>query len=613
MKEINKSSCSQTKIIAIHSGHNATVGLTIDGNLISLISEERINRKKNYLGFPIESLRFIKKEYLNNNFDCLTKIIFIDESAYALNSALKEEILIDSLTNYAWVNKINKIFFCNIYFFFKQLKIIFLLNFYFKIRAIKRDFILNIVSYKRKLINKLNAKYPDIKIDFNKSDFYNHHECHALTGFYFIEKLDLDYLIFTMDGEGEKLSSTVYSYNKLNKVIMKISENSKFNSVGFLYFFTTEYLGLKPLQHEFKVMGMSPYGNEKDVNRIYDKLKNLIYLDLNGNIISKVKGGLLRYELKLIYDYERFDNICGSAQKFLENITSEWIEFWIKKTGIKNIILSGGVFMNIKACQNILQSESINTLLVVPSASDESLVIGALWGANNKLDIKPSVIKSLYLGKNYEKELEEFLNKKKNNNKLENYSVTKFNNYQELNKIVAKLLSENEIVARACGREEWGARALGNRSIICNPSNINNIEKINKKIKSRDFWMPFSPTILDIDAKQYYRNIKNFNSNYMTCSFDSTELGKKDLSAAIHPWDKTLRPQVLTKEQNESYYDLILKFREITKVGALLNTSFNLHGEPNVSSYHDAIHTLNNSELEYLIIENYLLKKKYKK
>ena len=313
----------------------------------------------------------------------------------------------------------------------------------------------------------------------------------------------------------------------------------------------------------------------------------------------------MRYELKLIYDYERFDNICGAAQKFLENITSKWTKFWIKKTGIKNIILSGGVFMNIKACQNILKSEDVNTLLVAPSASDESLVIGALWKANSKLQIKTSVVKNLYLGKNYEEELEDFLN----SNKLQNYNVTKFNNYQELNKIAAKLLSENEIVARACGREEWGARALGNRSIICNPSNIKNIEKINKKIKSRDFWMPFSPTILDIDADKYYKNIKNFNSNYMTCSFDSTELGKKDLGAAIHPWDKTLRAQVLTKEQNESYYDLILKFREITKVGALLNTSFNLHGEPNVSSYHDAIHTLNNSELEYLIIENYLLKK----
>jgi carbamoyltransferase len=605
MKEINKHSSSHTKIIAIHSGHNATVGLTIDGKLISLISEERVNRKKNYLGFPIESLRFIKKKYLKNNLDCLTKIIFLDENTYALNSALKGEMLIDDLANYAWINKTYKIFLYNIYFFLKKLKLIFILNLYFKIREIKKNFILNVDSHKKKLIDKLNVKYPDIKIDFIKSDFYNHHECHALTGFYFIEKLDLNYLIFTMDGEGEKLSSTVYSYYKSNKAIKKISENSKFDSVGFLYFFTTEYLGLKPLQHEFKVMGMSPYGNEKDVNRIYDKLINLIYLDLNGNIISKVKGGLMRYELKLIYDYERFDNICGAAQKFLENITSKWTKFWIKKTGIKNIILSGGVFMNIKACQNILKSEDVNTLLVVPSASDESLVIGGLWKANSKLQIKTSVIKNLYLGKNYEEELEEFLN----SNKLQNYNITKFNNYQELNKIAAKLLSENEIVARACGREEWGARALGNRSIICNPSNINNIEKINKKIKSRDFWMPFSPTILDIDADKYYKNIKNFNSNYMTCSFDSTELGKKDLGAAIHPWDKTLRAQVLTKEQNESYYDLILKFREITKVGALLNTSFNLHGEPNVSSYHDAIHTLNNSELEYLIIENYLLKK----
>jgi len=151
---------------------------------------------------------------------------------------------------------------------------------------------------------------------------------------------------------------------------------------------------------------------------------------------------------------------------------------------------------------------------------------------------------------------------------------------------------------------------LGNRSIICNPSIIENVKTINETIKSRDYWMPFSPTILDIDKINYLKNIKNFKSNYMTCLFDSTVLGQKHLKAAIHPVDYTLRPQIITIQNNKEYYDLILKFKNKTGIGAVLNTSFNLHGEPNVGDYRDAIHTLENSKLKFLILENYLLEKK---
>jgi carbamoyltransferase len=243
----------------------------------------------------------------------------------------------------------------------------------------------------------------------------------------------------------------------------------------------------------------------------------------------------------------------------------------------------------------------------MPSSSDDSLAIGGLWKANNQSNIKIIPIKNLYLGRSFEKELDNFLDDKKI---TDCYKIIKFNNHNELNKVISELLSNNKIIARCCGREEFGARALGNRSIISNPSNFDNINKINNTIKSRDFWMPFSPTILDSDVDLYFYNLKDFNSKYMTCSFDSKDLAKKHLIAAIHPLDKTLRPQIITKDDNPAYYDLILQFKEKTGIGAVLNTSFNLHGEPNVSSYNDAIYTVNNSELRYLILENYLLEKK---
>lgn len=596
------------KIISIHYGHNATVGLAIDGFLVCLIHEERILREKNYTGFPVTALRFVIKKYLNNDLNDADKIVFIDKTGASINFLLTQSIKNTLRTykdyfDYPYKKKYNIIRFYFLYFFFKKFKIIFILNYLLKIRIKIKD-CFNYIYYKNFFIKKILTIYPDININFKKVFFYDHHECHALSALYFVENLDKNYLMFTMDGEGDGLSSAVYSFK--NK-IENISYNSKFDSVGFVYYFTTEYLGLKPNSHEFKVMGMSPYANKKDVERICDKIKKIISIDKKGNIKSKVAGGLLRYELKTIFDYERFDNICGASQKFVEDITLEWVEFWVKKTGIKDVILGGGVFMNIKACHNILKSSYIKSLYVVPSSSDDTLPIGALWKANDQSNIKISPIKNLYLGRSFEKELDSFLDDKKI---TDYYKIIKFNNYNDLNKKVSELLSNNEIIARCCGREEFGARALGNRSIISNPSNFDNISKINNTIKSRDFWMPFSPTILDTDIDLYFYNLKNFNSKYMTCSFDSKDLAKKHLAAAIHPLDKTLRPQTIAKDDNPAYYDLILQFKEKTGVGAVLNTSFNLHGEPNVSSYEDAIHTVNNSELRYLILENYLLEKK---
>jgi carbamoyltransferase len=597
------------KIISIHYGHNATVGLSINSFLVCLVHEERILRDKNYTGFPIAALRFVIKNYLNNDLNYADQIVFIDKTGSSINFLSKHSKnntlqTSNEYFDYAYKAKNNIIFFYFFYYFFTKLKIIFILNYLLKIKFKVKDF-LNSIYYKKKdFIKKVSKIYPDININFQKVFFYDHHECHALSALYFLKDLDKEYLMFTMDGEGDGLSSAVYSFKNR---ITNISSNSKFNSIGFVYYFTTEYLGLKPNSHEFKVMGMSPYANKKDVERICDKIKKIISLNEKGNIKSRVAGGLLRYELKTIFDYERFDNICGASQKFVEDITLEWVEFWVKKTGIKDVILGGGVFMNIKACHNILKSSYIKSLYVAPSSSDDTLPIGALWKANNELNIKTSAIKNLYLGRSFEKELDSFLDDKKIN---DYYKIIKFKNYNDLNKRVSELLSNNEIIARCCGREEFGARALGNRSIISNPSNFDNISKINNTIKSRDFWMPFSPTILDTDVDLYFYNLKDFNSKYMTCSFDSKDLAKKHLAAAIHPLDKTLRPQTIAKDDNPSYYDLILQFKEKTGVGAVLNTSFNLHGEPNVSSYEDAIHTVNNSELRYLILENYLLEKK---
>ena len=169
---------------------------------------------------------------------------------------------------------------------------------------------------------------------------------------------------------------------------------------------------------------------------------------------------------------------------------------------------------------------------------------------------------------------------------------------------------KKKIIGRFSGKSEWGARALGNRSILCDPRNIENIDILNSKIKSRDYWMPFAPSIISEDVDLYFKNIKKVNCDFMQTSFDATDFAKKNIPAAIHPKDFTLRPQVVKKEINKNYYDLINNFKQLTDIGCILNTSFNLHGSPNVGTPDHAFYTFVNSGLDVLNIENYIFYKK---
>ena len=157
---------------------------------------------------------------------------------------------------------------------------------------------------------------------------------------------------------------------------------------------------------------------------------------------------------------------------------------------------------------------------------------------------------------------------------------------------------------------EFGARALGNHSILANPSDPLNVGRINEAIKSRDFWMPFAPSILDEDMSRYVQRHDRVFAPYMCITFNATPEAQRDLAAAMHPRDSTLRPQAVRREWNEPFFDIIHAFRELTGIGAVLNTSFNLHGEPIVCSPVDAIEAADRCGLEYLVLEDYLLVKR---
>jgi carbamoyltransferase len=174
---------------------------------------------------------------------------------------------------------------------------------------------------------------------------------------------------------------------------------------------------------------------------------------------------------------------------------------------------------------------------------------------------------------------------------------------------VARRLAQGEVVARFWGREEFGARSLGNRAILANPIRQGVVQEINEAVKNRDFWMPFAASVLDEAAPLYFVNPKQAASPYMILSFDTTQKGKDDLANGIHPYDKTCRPQIVSREANPDYWKLIDEFRQLTGIGGVVNTSLNLHGDPLVHTPLDAITVLERSQLRHLALNEFLVQK----
>ena len=264
--------------------------------------------------------------------------------------------------------------------------------------------------------------------------------------------------------------------------------------------------------------------------------------------------------------------------------------------------------MNVKSNMLIGEIKDLQSVFFMPTASDESLSIGAClytyYSVNNVKNKGESEIQDLYLGGEFNKDQEE---KEIKNSKVD--QISKVIETKNVNKHITEILQNDGIVGLCRGRMEWGARALGNRSIITDPSNFNKINILNSQIKSRDFWMPFAPAIKDEDSNLIFENKKKICSRFMTSAFKIKEKQKEKFASASHPKDGTIRPQTVSKKNNPNFYDLLTENKKKSGMSGVLNTSFNLHGEPIVYTPKDAIDVFKRSGLKNLALNNFILKK----
>lgn len=453
---------------------------------------------------------------------------------------------------------------------------------------------------KLRKLDELNAFLSEVGLSGKPIRPYDHHLTHAATAFYHRPWSEPS-TILTLDGAGDGICATVSAGTGFDIDVKSMTP--KFHSpAACMYSSITAQLGLKPYEHEYKVMGMAPYGQAEyclDVFREAFSIEGLQFRNRTGAIGESNT----RWFHKRLYR-QRFDNICAAVQQHFEEMVVQWTRNAIRATGLKHVTAAGGAFLNVKANKLIREMPEVEKLYVYPASDDGGTPIGAaILGyldlcREKKSPISLDLPKSMYLGLAATESQCEAAAKA---------SGLPYRKLEDIAGTVGGMLAEGKIVARFDGQEEIGPRSLGNRCIMADPRDLRSVRKLNFAIKQRDFWMPFAASILEEDADRYLKNPTKW-ALYMIEAFDSTPEGGEMLVAGSHPFDRTIRPQ-LVNELNPGYRDIIRAFKARTGCGGILNTSFNLHGSPIVGTPEIAIHTLVNSELDALLLGPFLITK----
>ncbi len=592
--------------------HDSAAAIIKDGEIIAAAQEERFSRKKHDAGFPSHAVTYCLKEAAVT-IDQLDAVVFYDKPL------LKFERLLETYYNFApkgfasflmampvWLNE--KLF----------------------LKKVIRDELNKIQHFNKK---KLKLLFPE------------HHLSHAASAFYpspFHEAA-----VVTIDGVGEWATTTICKGSG-NKI--EILKQLNFpNSVGLLYSAFTYYLGFKVNSGEYKLMGLAPYGDPssaqtKDfMNAIKTKLIT-IYED--GSVFLDQKYFNYAVGLRMVKDrhfYKLFGfkrrneeeelqqhhcNLALAIQQVTEEIVIKLARHAQEITGSKNLCLAGGVALNCVANGKLQNEQIFDQIFVQPAAGDAGGALGAALASHciyfekeRKYSANADEMKGSYLGPAFADEEIKTV--------LQSFNA-KYEHYEDCEKLyhtTSSLLNEGNVVGWFQGKMEFGPRALGNRSIIADARNPEMQKKLNLKIKFREGFRPFAPAVLAEDADKYFdlktaspymllvQQVKKellnpVPENYYQQTINEKLYFQKSSIPAVTHIDYSARIQTVHKETNGAFYKMISSFKELTGCSVLINTSFNVRGEPVVCTPQEAYQCFMRTEMDYLVIENFLLYKK---
>ena len=584
--------------------HDSAATILIDGKIVAAAQEERFTRIKHDSSYPHNAVNFVLK-FANLKLSEVDCIVFYEKPF------LKFERLLETYVGFAPKG---------------------FQSFYKAIPIWLRDKLFQ----KKKLFNYLK-KHDTEFLDYDKIYFSDHHLSHAASAFFpspFEEAV-----ILTADGVGEWATTTVAIGKKNNLEVLK--EINFPHSIGLLYSAFTYYVGFKVNSGEYKLMGLAPYGNPKYVEKI---VKNLIDIKEDGSF--RLNQQYFNYATGLTMTNEKFNKLFGhkprnykseeinqfhmdiaaSVQKVLEDLMVKLVRSLKKEYGLKNLCLAGGVALNCVANGKILNEKIFDNIWIQPAAGDAGGSLGAalaLWYLEEKNQRKVSPEDQMhgsYLGPEFsQKEIEEVFNKIGANFEIMDED--------KLLEYTCNSLSNGEAVGWFQGRMEFGPRALGARSILADPRSSEMQKNLNLKVKFRESFRPFAPSILRKDLSEWF-NI-NIDTPYMLFvaelnnkkviklsenenklfGIKKLNVKRSEIPAVTHV-DYTARIQTVHQETNIKYYKLLNKFKDKTSCPILVNTSFNVRGEPIVNTPEDAFNCFMGTNLDILVIGNCFLDKK---
>jgi carbamoyltransferase len=581
--------------------HDAAAALIRDGEIIAAAEEERFTRKKHDYDFPVSAIEFclnmgkIRSEdldyvvFFEKPFTKFERLLLTSMQAFPKSRKVFQESMITWLTDKLWI----------------------------------------------KVLIKKSLNVPDNKILFS-----NHHLSHAASAF-FCSPFD-EAAILTVDGVGEWATAT-YGVGKDRQITLK--HEIRFpHSLGLLYSAFTAFLGFEVNEGEYKVMGMAPFGEPKYVDKVWKLIKqdadgsfslNMEYFTFHhstdhtyGSKFVELFGperdpksyfftpesGYPSYfgdkpanYASLAQQNKHYADIAASIQRVTEEVLIRMANCLHKETGMTRLCMAGGVALNSVANGRILRETPFEEIYVQPAAGDGGGALGAALYAYHSVCNEPrnGAMKHAYWGKGYDvQQVDSFL-------KQNDIPHTRLDNEDRLLERVADAIYQGKVVGWFQGRFEWGPRALGNRSILANPGKPEMKDVVNTKIKFREPFRPFAPSVLVEKAAEYFdlpEPARHYPARYMLYVMDVYE-NKRDLIPAITHVDGTTRLQTVSADVSSRYYRLIDQVGEATGVPVVLNTSFNLKGEPIVNTPAEAYSTFSRSGIDMLVLGDHVIEK----
>lgn len=442
---------------------------------------------------------------------------------------------------------------------------------------------------------------------------FHHHDCHAASTYFASSFEKATVISFDNSGDGISLQIMKGENGKLELV----QRFDRPNSLGLFYQVITQYCGFVKDSDEYKVMGLSSYGNREayDFSWLIDFQDGRLQINkefilvpqpgasslhkdemvFNESFIKKMeaKRRIPKSEMTSFYK-----DVAASAQQHFENVLLKIVKHYIEKTGYSKVCFAGGAALNCVANQKIMNASFVEKLFIQPASGDAGISMGAAWLCSIENNCPPKPTETAYLGTNFD------------NNEIE--TILKISNvpYQFIknpSEDAAKEIYNNKVIGWFQGAMEFGPRALGNRSILANATNAKMQDLVNKKIKFRESFRPFCPSVLEEDAPLYFEG-KQKIAPYMTITYNVKKEMQKEIPAVTHI-DRTARIQTVNQNQNKRFYELLAELKRLTGHGVVMNTSFNLSHEPIVNSPRDAIATFFASGMEVLYLGNFKILK----